>query len=109
MKRVGLRALQSRLGEYVRRVRGGQIVLIVERGEVIAEMLPPGSLDALAVPSEGSLPELARWRRAAPEGPPAAGAAAVRASGRALARRPRGGAPRAAPGRAARRQAGSGS
>jgi prevent-host-death family protein len=42
MKRVGLRELKNRLSKYVRGVRSGQGVLVTDRGEVVAELLPPG-------------------------------------------------------------------
>jgi prevent-host-death family protein len=51
MKRVGLRELKSRLSEYVREVRSGEGVLVTDRGEVVAELLPPGQgLDESGVP-----------------------------------------------------------
>ena len=42
MKTVGLRELKNRLAEYVRDVRSGEGVLVTDRGEVVAELLPPG-------------------------------------------------------------------
>ena len=39
---VGVRDLKNRLSEYLRRVRSGESVLITDRGEVVAELLPPG-------------------------------------------------------------------
>ena len=42
MKAVGLRELKNRLSEYVREVRAGQAVLVTDRGEVVAELGPPG-------------------------------------------------------------------
>ena len=41
MKTVGLRELKNRLSEYVRQVRSGHGVLVTDRGEVVAELLPP--------------------------------------------------------------------
>lgn len=41
MKTVGLRELKNRLSEYVRQVRSGRGVLVSDRGEVVAELLPP--------------------------------------------------------------------
>lgn len=43
MKSVGLRELKNRLSEYVREVRSGETVLVTDRGEVVAEMIAPGS------------------------------------------------------------------
>ena len=42
MKTVGLRELKNRLSEYVREVRAGEGVLVTDRGEVVAELVPPG-------------------------------------------------------------------
>jgi prevent-host-death family protein len=42
MKSVGLRELKNRLSAYVREVRSGEVVLVTDRGEVVAELTPPG-------------------------------------------------------------------
>ena len=42
MRAVGLRELKNRLAEYVRDVRRGESILITDRGEVVAELGPPG-------------------------------------------------------------------
>jgi prevent-host-death family protein len=82
MKSVGVRELKNRLSEYLRQVRAGESVLVTHRGEVVAEITPPGQgtagedvpvpLHALArrgivslgAPSETSLyPQLPRRRR----------------------------------------------
>ena len=42
MRTVGLRELKNRLSEYVREVRSGEGVLVTDRGEVVAELIPPG-------------------------------------------------------------------
>jgi len=42
MKSVGLRELKNRLSEYVRALRSGESVLVMDRGEGAAELLPPG-------------------------------------------------------------------
>jgi prevent-host-death family protein len=53
MKTVGLRELKNRLAEYVREVRRGEGVLVTDRGEVVAELVPPGqSTSASGAPSE---------------------------------------------------------
>lgn len=46
MKSVGLRELKNRLSEYVREVRSGDGVLVTDRGEVVAELVPPGQMTA---------------------------------------------------------------
>jgi prevent-host-death family protein len=52
MKSVGLRELKNRLAAYVRDVRSGEGVLVTDRGEVVAELVPPGHSTARsAVPS----------------------------------------------------------
>ena len=52
MKSVGLRDLKNRLSEYVREVRSGEAVLVTDRGEVVAELIPPGQgRDERGVPS----------------------------------------------------------
>jgi len=42
MKAVGIRELKNRLSDYVRQVRGGESLLVTDRGEVVAELGPPG-------------------------------------------------------------------
>ena len=42
LKSVGLRELKNRLAEYVRDVRSGEGVLVTDRGNVVAELIPPG-------------------------------------------------------------------
>ena len=42
MKTVGIRELKNRLSHYVRLVRGGERVLVTDRGVVVAELRRPG-------------------------------------------------------------------
>jgi antitoxin (DNA-binding transcriptional repressor) of toxin-antitoxin stability system len=42
VKTVGVRELKNRLSEYLRDVRAGERVLVTDRGEVVAELAPPG-------------------------------------------------------------------
>ena len=42
MKTIGIRELKNRLSEFVREVRSGEAVLVTDRGEVVAELVPPG-------------------------------------------------------------------
>jgi prevent-host-death family protein len=51
MKSVGLRELKNRLAEYVREVRSGEGVLVTDRGEVVAELIPPGEAAGSGAPS----------------------------------------------------------
>lgn len=41
MKQVGIRELKNRLSHYVRQARAGQEILVTDRGEGVAELLPP--------------------------------------------------------------------
>jgi antitoxin (DNA-binding transcriptional repressor) of toxin-antitoxin stability system len=40
MKTVGVKQLKARLSEYLRLVRSGEIVLVTDRDEVVAELRP---------------------------------------------------------------------
>ncbi|HUN56696.1 MAG TPA: type II toxin-antitoxin system Phd/YefM family antitoxin [Candidatus Binataceae bacterium] len=40
MKSVGVKQLKSKLSEYLRLVRAGEIVLVTDRDEVVAELRP---------------------------------------------------------------------
>jgi antitoxin (DNA-binding transcriptional repressor) of toxin-antitoxin stability system len=42
MQSVGIRELKNRLSAFLRQVRSGESVLVTDRGEVIAEISPPG-------------------------------------------------------------------
>jgi antitoxin (DNA-binding transcriptional repressor) of toxin-antitoxin stability system len=57
MKTVGVRELKNRLSEYIRRVRTGESVLVTDRGEVVAEIGPPGqgTVDASVPPGLAAL------------------------------------------------------
>jgi len=57
MKTVGVRELKNRLSEYLRQVRAGEGVLVTDRGEVVAEISPPGRalLDGAAPPGLAAL------------------------------------------------------
>lgn len=41
MKAVGIKDLKARLSEHVRAVRAGEVILVTDRGEVVAELRPP--------------------------------------------------------------------
>ena len=41
MKTVGIKALNSRLGEYVRMAAAGETILVTDREGVVAELGPP--------------------------------------------------------------------
>ena len=42
MKTVGVRELKNRLSAYIREVRSGEGVLVTDRGQIVAELTPPG-------------------------------------------------------------------
>ena len=42
VRAVGIRELKNKLSEYLRLVRAGEALLVTDRGEVIAEVRPPG-------------------------------------------------------------------
>ena len=46
MKTIGIRELKNRLSEVVRTVKGGEHVLVTDRGTVVAELVPPGRAGA---------------------------------------------------------------
>lgn len=41
MKEVGIRELKNRLSEYIRQVREGEVIVVTDRGEVVAELRSP--------------------------------------------------------------------
>ena len=46
MQTVGLRELKNRLNHDIGRVRDGQLVIVTDRGQVVAELRPPGEIPA---------------------------------------------------------------
>ena len=42
MRAVGLKVLKNRLSEYVRMAAGGEVILVTDRDQVVAELSPPG-------------------------------------------------------------------
>jgi hypothetical protein len=59
MRTVGIRELKNKLSEYLRMVRDGQVVLVTDRGEVVAEIRAPGTVAPEDIPYPG-LWDLAR-------------------------------------------------
>jgi antitoxin (DNA-binding transcriptional repressor) of toxin-antitoxin stability system len=49
MKSVGLKVLKNRLSEYVRMASKGEVILITDRDEVVAEIVPPTPARAVDV------------------------------------------------------------
>jgi antitoxin (DNA-binding transcriptional repressor) of toxin-antitoxin stability system len=62
VKTVGVRELKNRLSEYLRLVRRGEEILVTDRGQVVAELRPPGRR-SMDIPYP-ALHELARQGRA---------------------------------------------
>jgi antitoxin (DNA-binding transcriptional repressor) of toxin-antitoxin stability system len=50
MKAVGIRELKNRLSRYVASVRRGEVILVTDRGEVVAQLRAPGPAADLVVP-----------------------------------------------------------
>lgn len=65
MQSVGIKTLKSRLSEYVRAAAAGETVLVTDRGQVVAELVPP-RVRADASPDEQRLGELLRQGLLAP-------------------------------------------
>lgn len=47
MTTVGIRALKAHLSQHLRRVQAGERVQVTDRGKVIAEIGPPGGVEAV--------------------------------------------------------------
>jgi prevent-host-death family protein len=41
--KVGIRELKNQLSRYVRQANGGDVILVTDRGKVVAELAPPGT------------------------------------------------------------------
>jgi len=81
MRVVGVKQLKARLSEYLREVRRGEVFLVTDRDQVVAELRPPraaapgaedelaAAVEALAERGEVQVPRVAKagwvWR---PEG-----------------------------------------
>ncbi|MFL6261862.1 MAG: type II toxin-antitoxin system Phd/YefM family antitoxin [Thermoanaerobaculia bacterium] len=59
MKEVGIRELKNRLSEYIRLVREGEVIMVTDRGEVVAELRAPEATSEL----EQKYPVLAEMAR----------------------------------------------
>jgi antitoxin (DNA-binding transcriptional repressor) of toxin-antitoxin stability system len=46
MRAVGIRELKNHLSSYLRMVRSGEAIVVTDRGEVVAELRPPGEVPA---------------------------------------------------------------
>lgn len=43
MKAIGIRELKAHLSRYLREVQAGEVILVTDRGRVVAELREPGS------------------------------------------------------------------
>jgi antitoxin (DNA-binding transcriptional repressor) of toxin-antitoxin stability system len=69
MKAVGVRELKNRLSEYLRLVRGGEEILVTDRGQVIAELGLPGRTPLTSYPVLNELARRGLVRLGAPNDP----------------------------------------
>lgn len=75
METVGIRELKNRLSAYVRKVEAGDVIVVTDRGRIVAELVPPGHAatpgihpgllelarrDGLRLPTRTNSPELYR-------------------------------------------------
>jgi antitoxin (DNA-binding transcriptional repressor) of toxin-antitoxin stability system len=83
MKSVGLKVLKNKLSEYVRMASNGEVILVTDRDEVVAELTPPSPTRSRDI-ADARLAEAVRqgWVRpavlpqhGAPERKPVAGLA----------------------------------
>jgi antitoxin (DNA-binding transcriptional repressor) of toxin-antitoxin stability system len=84
MKTAGVRELKARLSGYLRDVERGEVVLVTDRGRVVAELRQPGSAERSLQPADlryrklvadgslqpAALPGPLAWRRTRPRLPP---------------------------------------
>jgi antitoxin (DNA-binding transcriptional repressor) of toxin-antitoxin stability system len=67
---VGIRELKDRLSQYLRMVRGGEEILVTDRGEVVAELRQPVSTSgSTAYPGLVRHARAGRARLGAPNSP----------------------------------------
>jgi antitoxin (DNA-binding transcriptional repressor) of toxin-antitoxin stability system len=70
VKAVGIRELKNRLSEYLRLVRSGEDILVTDRGQVVAELRPPGQSPVTCkYPGLSELVRQGRARLGAPNDP----------------------------------------
>lgn len=65
MQSVGIKILKNKLSEYVRAAAAGETVLVTDRGQIVAELVPPRVREG-ASPAEQRVGELIRQRLLAP-------------------------------------------
>jgi antitoxin (DNA-binding transcriptional repressor) of toxin-antitoxin stability system len=58
MKAVGVRELKAHLSRYLREVQAGEVILVTDRGHVVAELRVPGPLVAAESEADRALRRL---------------------------------------------------
>lgn len=58
MKAVGVRDLKAHLSHYLRDVRAGEVILVTDRGRVVAELRAPGASTGPESPVDRALRRL---------------------------------------------------
>ncbi|MBI4540987.1 MAG: type II toxin-antitoxin system prevent-host-death family antitoxin [Gemmatimonadetes bacterium] len=59
MRAAGIREVKNKLSEFLRLVRHGEVVLVTDRGRVVAQLAPPPVFVTSSVSEEAALAELA--------------------------------------------------
>ncbi|MGC4000998.1 MAG: type II toxin-antitoxin system prevent-host-death family antitoxin [Anaeromyxobacter sp.] len=72
MRAVGVRELKAHLSSYLRDVARGDVLLVTDRGEVVAELRPPGSGSRELTPGERARMRLIEAGRLKPAEAPGA-------------------------------------
>lgn len=71
MRAVGIRDLKDHLSRHLAEVRTGEVILVSDRGVVVAEIRPPGSADAALPPGLARMASSGRVRLGLPHDPSA--------------------------------------
>jgi antitoxin (DNA-binding transcriptional repressor) of toxin-antitoxin stability system len=74
MKTAGVRELKAHLSSYLRDVDRGDVILVTDRGRVVAELRPPGAAERALSPGEVRYRKLVADGRLRPAAAPASAA-----------------------------------
>ena len=66
MRKVGIKTLKNELSAYIRAVAAGETVLVTDRGEVVAELVPPRPAEKVPATPEEQWAELIRLGHVTP-------------------------------------------
>lgn len=69
MRAVGIRDLKDHLSRHLAEVRAGEVILVSDRGVVVAEIRPPGSAEAALPPGLARMASTGRVRLGLPHDP----------------------------------------